>query len=101
MNVKEIENTFGLPARVKIPLSLSLDQKNIYVAFRKDTFLYRTITKRLENGNYLQYDETQSHLGEFQCCYWNGTPHNDWEYIGKPGKEQLPYDLGDSNGRNE
>lgn len=87
MTVKQIEEKFGLPASIRIPLQ----PKAFINAFGHKTvmqeYLYRTITKRLENGNYLQYDESQPTLGEFQCYYYEGCPHKDWEYNGKPTKE--------------
>lgn len=101
MTVKQIEDQFGLPAIIRIPLQPKLSINSFGHKTVTQDFLHRTITKRLENGHYLQYDETQPHLGEFQCCYEEETPHNDWEYVGKPTKEQLPFDLGANNGRNE
>jgi hypothetical protein len=99
MTLKQIADTYGLPARIRIPL-----EKHIVNQFGKSVrlieFLHRTITKKLENGHYLQYDESQPWHGEFQCCYVESVSdkvQKNWEYAGKPTPEQLP-EKGKENG---
>lgn len=98
MTVKNIEEKHGLPARIKIPVPIIVINgygKQELVGYE---YLLRTITKKLENGDYLQYDESQPSLGEFVCCYEKEVAeryHNDWEYVGKPETNQLPLNLGE------
>ena len=102
MNVKQIADSFGLPARVRIPLAkFSVDSYRRRV--RHVEYTYRTITKKLENGHYLQYDESQPWHGEFQCCSTEGFSEkiqSNWEYVGKPTLDQLPKP-GEENGWNK
>lgn len=102
MNVKQIADKFGLPARIRIPL-IREGVDSYGKRFRHVEYLHRTITKRLENGHYLQYDESQPWHGEFQCCFTEGVSeriHGDWEYVGKPTPDQLPKP-GEENGWNK
>ena len=100
MTVKQIEEQFGLPARIRIPIE-KIGTNELGSKFILTEYLHRTITKRLENGNYLQYDETQPRLGEFTCCYYKNCLYTDWEYVGKPTPEQMPQGKEETNGRNE
>jgi hypothetical protein len=103
MNVKQIADKFGLPARVRIPLVKEVGVDFYGKSFTHVEYIYRTITKKLENGHYLQYDESQPWHGEFQCCFTEGFSeriHGDWEYAGKPTLDQLPKP-GEENGWNE
>jgi hypothetical protein len=84
MTIRQIELRFGLPANVSRPLQ-SPDGRGGY--FNNGSYLFRTITRRLENGHYMQVDEKQPHLGEFQHCYTEGVSEKysaDWEYLGPP-----------------
>lgn len=81
LSPKDIELRYGLPAKIRIPLTAVSGNNLVHTG----GYLYRIITRRLENGHYMQVNPENEAFGEFQMCY---TEEQDkmynYEYLGKP-----------------
>lgn len=86
MTILDIEKRYGLPARIRIPVFCTgIDSSGRF--FTQTEYLYRVITKKVEEGHYSQYNESTSNTEEFRCCYEKEVAeifYNNWEYVGKP-----------------
>lgn len=90
MTILQIQQKYGLPARVRTKL-YQVDHRG-KIHFMGE-YLYRTITRRLENGHYMQVDEGQPQKGEFQMCYDSELAErlfSEWEFLGVPGSNYSP-----------
>ena len=90
MTIRDIEQKYGLPAEIKIPIH----DRTYGGTWIQTGWLYRTVLRRFENGHYSQIDHKLPHLGEFTMCY-DAEVHdrlaNDLEYLGKPEEQDIPF----------